>query len=77
MLTASATAGRAPWTIMREWGRQNEGQAAATAAAEGALDPPPVLTTGALEDAEKTSDLMRTYSAMAEELRSRGDIQGA
>ena len=50
---------------------------AAAAAGESALVSPPGLSTSLLQTAEQTSDMMRTYASIAEELRSWGDIAGA
>ncbi len=50
---------------------------AAAAAGESAPASPPGLSTSLSQTAEQTSDMMRTYASMAEELRSWGDIAGA
>ncbi len=57
-----------------EWANQS---LTAAAAGESALEAPPGLSTSRMETAEQTSELMRTYSSIAEELRSWGDIAGA
>ena len=41
------------------------------------MEAPPGVPESHMRDAEQTSDLMRTYASIAEELRSWGDIAGA
>ncbi len=49
----------------------------AAAAGESPVASPPGQSTSLSQTAEQTSDMMRTYASMAEELRSWGDIAGA
>ena len=53
------------------------GGPAAAAAGESVVEAPPALLEPGMEAAERTSDLMRTYASMAEEMRGWGDVASA